>query len=421
MKESFYNYYIDLDTKGLVFNGLTKRYFLTSKKNFQQFKSILCNPDAYYEEYKPFMMRMQNEGFITTDDTDEETIFREQYKREMLPNSLHIMILPTYQCNLRCWYCIQEHQDMVMSESTITRIEKHIEKYIGKNNIKDFRLSWFGGEPLLNFETIVKLTTFAKNFCEQKKISFSCSITTNGTLIKKEWLPIFRNLEILNFQITIDGDREQHNKVKRMSGKSAFDISLRNIRMIVEQIPEASVNLRINYTEKSDPIKIKQSIDEVIPPEIRGKITIVPCKVWQIDDGAITNQFKNTLRSREFIGSYKYFNLRLGICYVDKTHYETIFPNGRVGKCDNDNPNKVHGLLKDDGTVVWDKPNIDVQEHLFCEKSICKGCKHLPICYGPCSKRISEMLEKYGKIVCLHNDSYSVITDYIMNYIETYK
>ena len=272
------------------------------------------------------------------DDMDEEAMFREVYKRELLPHSFHIMILPTYQCNLRCWYCIQKHQDMIMSENTIKCLEKHIEKYIDENDIKDFKLSWFGGEPLLEFEIIVKLTTFAKTLCELKKISFNCAITTNGTLIKKEWIPIFRNLEIFNYQITIDGYREQHNAVKRLPGKSAFDTSLNNIRMIVEQIPEASVNLRINYTEKSDPIKIIQSINEVIPQNIREKVTIIPCKVWQIDDRVITNQFKETLRSKDFIGSYKYYNTRLGMCYVDRTHYETIFPNGRVGKCDNENP-----------------------------------------------------------------------------------
>lgn len=421
MKESYFNYYIDLDEKGLIFNGLTKRFFSTSKKNFLQFISILRNPDVFYEEYKPFILRMQNEGFVVNDETNEEVIFREQYIRELLPHSFHIMILPTYQCNLRCWYCIQKHQDMVMSENTIKRIEKHIKKYIAENDIKDFKLSWFGGEPLMEFETVVKLTTFAKNFCELKKISFGCNITTNGTLIREEWLPVFRNLEILDFQITIDGYREQHNAVKRMKGKSAFDVSLNNIRMIVEQIPEASVNLRINYTEKSDPIKIIECINEVIPQKIREKITIVPCKVWQIDDRVITNQFKNTLRSNDFIGSYNYNNTRLGMCYVDKAHYETIFPNGRVGKCDNDNPERTHGLLKDDGTVVWEQPHIDVQKYLFCEESDCKGCKHLLICYGPCSKRIEEMLEKNGKVVCFHNDSLSVIYDYIKNYIKTYK
>lgn len=58
---------------------------------------------------------------------------------------------------------------MIMSENTIKCLEKHIEKYIDENDIKDFKLSWFGGEPLLEFEIIVKLTTFAKTLCELKK------------------------------------------------------------------------------------------------------------------------------------------------------------------------------------------------------------------------------------------------------------
>ena len=52
MKESYFNYYLELDDKGIIFNGLTKRFFLVSKNNFLRFISIMRNPDLYYPQIR---------------------------------------------------------------------------------------------------------------------------------------------------------------------------------------------------------------------------------------------------------------------------------------------------------------------------------------------------------------------------------
>ena len=61
----------------------------------------------------------------TNVDATEQTIDVSQ------PNSTtvsytHLMILPTFKCNLSCWYCIQEHNGADMSDDTVIKVKKHL-------------------------------------------------------------------------------------------------------------------------------------------------------------------------------------------------------------------------------------------------------------------------------------------------------
>ena len=71
---------------------------------------IISRPDDYREKYAPFLERMSAEGFVVEDDVQEMDIIREEFDRKRNSGQYTLMVLPTYDCNLRCWYCIQEHQ-----------------------------------------------------------------------------------------------------------------------------------------------------------------------------------------------------------------------------------------------------------------------------------------------------------------------
>lgn len=61
-----------------------------------------------------------------------------------LNKSLHLVILPTEQCNFRCFYCYEDYQNGKMSLETINGLKKFLE-----NRAQDLDLlilEWFGGE-----------------------------------------------------------------------------------------------------------------------------------------------------------------------------------------------------------------------------------------------------------------------------------
>lgn len=49
------------------------------------------------------------------------------------------------------------------------------------------------------------------------------------------------------FQITLDGDKEQHNKVKAIKGIDTFQLAINNIYKLTDEIPLSKIWVRINY------------------------------------------------------------------------------------------------------------------------------------------------------------------------------
>ena len=421
MKTSIYNYFIPRGNRYIFFNGITQRFFYVSAENHDRFKDIISHPEntAYQEKYGEFLDRMKVEGFVVDDNVDEMDLIYKDFEKQRYSDQYMLMILPTYRCNLRCWYCIQEHQDVNLSNDTVERIKKHIGKYLLESGVKRFRLSWFGGEPLLEYDKIVDITRFSKNFCEQNNIEFYSDITTNSLLLNHDRIVLLNDLGVKIYQITIDGCRERHNKVKISKGNSAFDKAVNNILDIVKTNPDVSCTLRINYSDETlEPGKIMHDVNMLIPYEYRKYVRIIPRRIWQIE--TFPSELERICELSR-IAKNKHYVIRgvdRGMCYVDYTHFNCIFPNGRVDKCENESLDDTKGFLDENGNIIWSSTNLFEKYQVLSETSDCINCKHLPFCMGPCPQRRNDMAMRYGRIVCKYPDADSAIEKLIVQYCE---
>lgn len=186
MIPSDFNYKIIDRDKVIFFNGIKETYFVSSLQNSEYFDDVINHPDDYVEVNRAFVESLFAKGFIKNEDEDEDQYVAKKIQESRQPGVYSLMILPTYQCNLRCWYCIQNHQTVHISEDTIERIKKRIVKKCHNPDIRHIRLSWFGGEPLLEFETVRSLTEFARIQAAASGKTFICDITTNATLLNPE-------------------------------------------------------------------------------------------------------------------------------------------------------------------------------------------------------------------------------------------
>lgn len=419
MKTSDYNYFIPYKEGHIFFNGITKRFFLASEKNHAKLMDIISRPGYYGEKYAPFLERMLVEGFVVEDDVQEMDIIRDEFDRKRNSDQYTLMILPTYDCNLRCWYCIQEHQNMTLSDETVARIKKHIEKYLLKNEIKELRLSWFGGEPLLAYRKLIEITRYSKDFCECHHIGFFSDMTTNSLLLTPERIKELGGLGVRSFQITIDGCREKHNQVKRDKDNAAFDKAVNNVLEIVKTIPDSYCILRINYSDQTlEPGKIMHDVNLMIPHEYRKQIKISPCKIWQVEDRKIKAEKVGELNSIAKRKNYQIQTSLTNFCYVDHTHFNCIFPNGNVGKCDNEKPEDAKGVLTESGDILWKTEYRFIQYHQLSSGSECVECKYLPFCMGPCPRRREDMYVQHKHIVCQHQDKEEAMKRVIVDYCE---
>ena len=286
MESSQYNYFIQLDGNILVFNGFTKKYFVIRAKNADKFKEVINNPELFRSDsrYLPFLEKMSEAGFIVDSRNTQYEEIKNAYKDYQMEDKYILLIMPTYSCNFSCWYCVQKHQDVFMSDSTADKIKKHIVRYITENNIKSLYISWFGGEPLLYFDRIRQITAFAREFCQKQKINFGVGITTNSSLINDDIVDEMRNLSFKGFQITVDGASPYHNMTKKSSSIfNSFDLTLNNIVKVVRNIPDADMTVRINYTEYNITKDFVIELDHYLSP-VKDKITIMFRKVWQVKE-----------------------------------------------------------------------------------------------------------------------------------------
>ena len=75
-------------------------------------------------------------------------------------------------------------------------------------NTKFLRVTWYGGEPLLQFEYIEKLSHRLMNMFE----NYNAHMITNAYLLDKAKSQKLKELKISAIQVTIDGLEKVHNE-----------------------------------------------------------------------------------------------------------------------------------------------------------------------------------------------------------------
>ena len=157
---------------------------------------------------------------------------------EETPKSKNITLVLTHQCNLNCVYCYEHHKNRVtMSEELAKTI---IDKELNMNDgVSMVEFDLFGGEPLLEFDTVKAIIeyTISKNY-EKEYIFF---ITTNGVLLdenRKEWLT--KHANVLKMGLSLDGTKEMHDKNR----SNSFDKI--DLKFFKDTYPEESIKMTIS-------------------------------------------------------------------------------------------------------------------------------------------------------------------------------
>lgn len=164
------------------------------------------------------------------------------YKEEYLYPT-NILLNMTDNCNLKCKYCFvtqsPHYMTLDIAKKAIDWAYKNLE-FIKQNNlnngIKENNLTFFGGEPMLCFDSIIKpLIEYIK---EKKYNTFNYSITTNGTLLNEERLKFLYDNKI-NILLSIDGNEitQNYNRPCKDKTKNSFDLVMKNIPILLDYFP----------------------------------------------------------------------------------------------------------------------------------------------------------------------------------------
>lgn len=392
------------------YNALSNEFIIIDKELFELYKAAVNekNISGLEEIHPSFFNHIKDRGFIIDKNVDEIKSIKEMVTTiDEDDEAYQLIINPTMNCNFKCWYCYETHiKDSKMSSITIDKIISFINKILENKNLKKFHLSWFGGEPLLYYDkTILPILQKIHPLFKLKNIEFSSNFTTNGLLINENILADCTLFGIDHFQITLDGHRERHNKVRFINKeRGSYDEIVNNIKLTLKS--RINVTVRINISEETLNDKVTEIINDFSDLSLENRKFLIFSfhKVWQEEKNIekemskLIDKFKTHKLSTQTIDEIDHVR---NPCYADKKNQATINYNGEVFKCtarDFKSENK-EGVLQNDGSVLWNEKYYERMNIKFKNKP-CLNCKILPICNGSCSQLA---LENKNEEYCVHD------------------
>ena len=104
-KQSIFNSVIQISNdRYLIYNAMTDKYCFLNKGQLRLYHLYNENSDSKLFE------QLLREGFIVQSDADEITALISNLNSiDSNKEILQLIINPTMDCNLRCWYCYESH------------------------------------------------------------------------------------------------------------------------------------------------------------------------------------------------------------------------------------------------------------------------------------------------------------------------
>lgn len=184
-------------------------------------------------------------GFLVPKESDENAAADELYLKKYEDHRLHLIIMPTEQCNFRCVYCYESFLKKSMPASIQDGIARFVE---AREDLRVLDVNWFGGEPLLAMDVLRELSARFKQSCQDRGVSYMGSMTTNGYLLDRSTMSELVRLGISRFQITIDGSQADHDCRRVLeSGEPTFTRIIDNLRDLKRSDLEFEIMLRHNF------------------------------------------------------------------------------------------------------------------------------------------------------------------------------
>lgn len=394
-KESIYNNYFNCDNYYYCYNSLSGALIKLNEGN----SHLSVNDQSLDLQY------LLDKGFIVPKELEEFARYNALMKEELYSSQSEIasyVIAITTFCNYKCIYCYEEEcNHKTMSFETASRIVTFIKSDAEKNHLlKTIRITWFGGEPLLNTYAITQIGNEISMFAQQNNINFVTNIVTNGYLLDENNLATLNLYNLKNIQITLDGEQDYYNKLKKPCDVNAFDIVLNNIALCSQN---NNVTIRLN-TNKKNYESIKQLVKWIVSSRADINISNIQFAISRMEmrnsnDEISISQFTNY--KIDFMTLLKELNLLQNLksylpkprtipCGLLKRSNFVIDSEGYLYKCEHYIGQPQYSVGDVSIGLLYSAFYSQLVQTPFDKK--CETCSLLPICRGGCSQKRIEGL-----------------------------
>lgn len=163
---------------------------------------------------------------------------------------LHI----AHDCNLRCKYCFAGEGNYHGEKSKMPpEVGKKAIDFVVANsgNRRNLEIDFFGGEPLLNLETVKETVNYAKEIEKSCNKHFRFTITTNGMLLDDESIDYLNNT-MDNIVLSLDGRKEINDAMRvRKDGTGCYEKILPKYKKLVSERKGKDYYVRGTFTAKN--------------------------------------------------------------------------------------------------------------------------------------------------------------------------
>ena len=243
---------------------------------------------VFQHEGTNYVIDIEKMQASAVDGTAAETLRKAELGSERPPSSLEraticsMALFVTQACNLRCVYCYEEKTNGYMDEKTAFQAVDWLFRQAG--NIKKIYISFFGGEPFLNFPLIKKVAAYARERAGNSDKTVSFNVTTNATLLDEEVIQFLLEYNV-NVLVSMDGPGEiQDTQRPFADGRGSYDVILPLVKKLLAAKPETRVHAVLVDDSKTE--LIKSALQDIGFPEV----TLLPASpslfVGEVNDKA---------------------------------------------------------------------------------------------------------------------------------------
>jgi uncharacterized protein len=450
LRASSYVIYVDLPNSSdemLLIHGYTGAYDLVSRRVATYVRSLEPRhaPKPLYGVWMPepahdgcveapseeTLKVLRRRGYLT-----ELTLAQEEALLGKLASKLHersmkqppvYIVMPTYDCNLRCAYCFQDHMRTnpaykhllrTMSREVVDRMFMgmlQIERMHGwqSEGVPPRNVWFFGGEPLLQASRPV-----VKYIMDQAK---TLGTTTISAVTNATELDAYKDLlgpeKISNLQITLDGPPEEHDARRVYAdGSGSFSKIARNITMALDHGVAVSVRMNIDRNNFGQLPELAEVIHEQkwdTYPRFSAYTAPIHATNPNIDKKTVLSSWE---LEQKLAAAKKIFPLLASIAPSDdwlKNEARTIFktPGGSMPKLRESfcgahtgmyifdalgdlyacwektgDPSIRLGRLKENGDLELNRPVAELwRSRTVATNPVCRKCRYALHCGGGCA------------------------------------
>lgn len=283
MRFSKYVHFFDLGNDFIgIFHSLLVRTVFLSKQEKTDIDTYLLDARELNDNIRGTADYLYTNYYLIGSEEEDDELYRQCVQLIYPPAISNAYIVVTENCNFNCKYCFisdtvsANDKNKVMSKEVAKASVELLQKtYERQKHDYDKTITFYGGEPLLNFDII---RYFMHEVEKVKSTSYwpddvKYAIITNGSLINKAHIDFLRENNIA-LSISYDVDKHSHANRTNCSGQETFDLVRNNIQICIDEKMPFSLSITISENTLRNREAVLQEILSLNPLTIAFNMLI---------------------------------------------------------------------------------------------------------------------------------------------------